>query len=405
MRCYNLLWLTLVWLACITAISADEAEDAELVQPVPVRAVAFSPDGVYLAVGYGDREMAGGLLIWNVSQQRAENRMELKPGVSSLSFSPNGKLLALSQYSQSPRLLKWPSLVPDAEFDAAIERSRDDTSFPQRGPVAFSSDSSLLAMSCEDHNVYCWDVASRSMEATLKGHRENAYTIAFSSDSRRIASAAQSGVLVWDAASGEKQVEVKHGSWLNSSVAFSPDGRWLITGGWDGSFRQWNATTGTLRSKVHGWGGVDSLVYSAPASTLAVIGTGKALALYDLSFEPPSEQLAQQIAGAMQQLDDDSYELREAASASLIKAGLFADAELARLTKESPSAEVRIRARRARQAVGQQRAALLQKHTGRTRCLALDPTGMTLATGADDGTVQLWDMAARKHLQGFLPAK
>lgn len=388
---YCLLCVAVCWLGDAFATQAEEIDEA---QPVPVRAVAFSPDGAHLAVGYGDREASGGLLIWNVAQRREDKRVELQPGVSSLSFSSDGKLLAISQYGLAPRVLKWPSLELEAEFDAA-----------RRGPVAFSPDGALLAMSCEDHNVYGWDVAKRAEKLKLEGHHENAYSISFSSDSLRIASAAENGVLVWDLASGEKQVEVKHGSWLNSSAIFSPDGRWLISGGWDGSFRQWDATTGALQCKLRGRGGVDRLIYSAPTSTLAVIGTGKALALYDLSFDAPSEELAKQIAGALQQLDDDSYEMREAASAKVVKLGMVVDADLARLTKDSPSAEVRIRARRLRQVLGEKPQAVLQEHTARTRCLALDPTGMTLASGSDDGTVQFWDLGTRKHVGGFVAAR
>jgi WD40 repeat protein len=388
-----MLCLAIAWLGCIaTAHAADEAE-AEQAAPIPVRAVAFSPDGAHLAVGYGDREIAGGLLIWNVADKRAEKRIELKPGVSSLAFSADGKHLALSQYGQAPRLLHWPSL----ELDAELEANR-------RGPVAFSPDSSLLATGCEDHNIYCWDVASRSDKLKLEGHANNAYTIAFSSDGQRLVSAAQPGVLAWDLASGKKELAVQHGSSLNSSAIFSPDGRWLLTGGWDGSVRQWDAATGMLRCKLGGWGGVDRLAYSPQASALAVIGIGNSLALYDLNFEPPSPELTAQVESALAKLDNDSYDVREAASAELVKLGLVADAELARLAKESTSTEVRIRARRARQAIGAQPQEVLQKHTGRTRCLALDPSGLILASGADDGTVQLWDLAGRKHIGGFVAA-
>jgi WD40 repeat protein len=385
----NLLALSLAVLASPALALAEETTE-----PVPVRAVAFSPDGSQLAVGFGDREVAGGLLLWRIGEKRIARVVPTKVGVSSLAFSSTRKYLAFSTYGHAPQVLSWPSLELYAELEAT-----------RRGPVAFSPDGTVLATGCEDHNVYLWDAASRMDKRSLEGHRDNAYTIAFSPDGSRLISAAQPAVQVWDVASGEKPLELKHGRSLNSSAAFSPDGSRIITGGWDGMLRIWDAASGEPRAKLHGWGGVERFVYSSKTKTLALIGTETVVGFYELSFDPPPAESVAQIEGAVKQLDDDSYDIREAASAQLVKTGLLADAELARLMKESPSAEVRIRARRARQAITSQPQTLVHEHTARTRCLALSPAGTLLASGADDGLVHLWDIAARKSVESFSPAE
>jgi WD40 repeat protein len=38
--------------------------------------------------------------------------------------------------------------------------------------------------------------------------------------------------------------------------------------------------------------------------------------------------------------------------------------------------------------------AALKGHTGNVRCLSLSPDGRTLASGSDDRTIKLWDLAS-----------
>src|SRR5262249_54742746 len=99
------------------------------------------------------------------------------------------------------------------------------------------------------------------------------------------------------------------------------------------------------------------------------------------------------------------YAVRENASAEMAKLGLRAEAELKRAATESQLAEVRIRARRARQAILAQSQATLTGHQAEVWATVFSPDGSTLASGSDDGTVRLWGISNQSEIARFVPAE
>ncbi|KAF2191876.1 WD40 repeat-like protein, partial [Zopfia rhizophila CBS 207.26] len=75
-----------------------------------------------------------------------------------------------------------------------------------RGPVysvAFSHDSARLASASHDRTVKLWDASSGECLQTLEGHRHSVYSVAFSHDSARLASASYDRTAkLWDASIG-----------------------------------------------------------------------------------------------------------------------------------------------------------------------------------------------------------
>src|SRR5262249_49161199 len=96
--------------------------------------------------------------------------------------------------------------------------------------------------------ILLWEVATRRIHATLKGHDGGVQGIAFTADGRTLASASSGpneilpGELkLWDVTTGEERAALKGHRWIVSAVAFAPDGRTLASGSWDGAIKLWYA--------------------------------------------------------------------------------------------------------------------------------------------------------------------
>jgi WD40 repeat protein len=110
-----------------------------------------------------------------------------------------------------------------------------------------------------------WEAATARELLTLKGHKSEIWSVAFSPDNQRIVTGSADGTAkVWDAATGQELLTLRqpgHGGSVDS-VAFSPDGERIVTGSGDPTFahgrvytaKVWDATTGQelLTLAMHG---------------------------------------------------------------------------------------------------------------------------------------------------------
>jgi WD40 repeat protein len=179
---------------------------------------------------------------------------------------------------------------------------------------------------------------------------------------------------------------------------FTPDGKGILTAGWDGSARLWDAQTGEERARFRGLGGLDGgLIHAGGHFMLVWAMHGRTMAWFDLDLRPPDAATQRRIDALIGQLDEDDYRTRESASAKLKALGWVTAAALAKAAKESKSAEVRIRARAVLTALRTEPRKTLKGHTGNLRAVCISKDGALLASGSEDGTVRLWDRTAGRQ--------
>jgi eukaryotic-like serine/threonine-protein kinase len=201
-----------------------------------VIALAFSPDGRFMAAGFGSlQSLSRGKLgphplkIYDVAAQRAVRLLEGHENYCpAITFSDDGSRMASASYDGTARIwdtATWKTLHvlpnPDAETEVGHRRFLD---------VAFSPAAELLATASHEGNAHVWNTRTGELAATLKGHSNGVKCVAFSPDGRTLASGSYDAtVRLWNTATWRELVRLDPETPMEfSALAFSPDGTQLL---------------------------------------------------------------------------------------------------------------------------------------------------------------------------------
>lgn len=239
-----------------------------------VSSIAFSPDGKLLANGSSD----GTVRLWDVArgiQLRSLSSIAdgLSIGVTSIAFSPDGRMLA----SLSQTTIKlW-----DVKSGSKI---RELAGHSPVNSVVFSPDGKLLASAGEDKTIKLWDVGTGSKLKEMEGHTAPVLSACFSPDGKILASAsADDSIKLWNVSNGN-QVKSFAGGSKFLSVAFSPDSKYIASWGVENSIKLWNAASGTQTHSLEGHSAkVTSVAFSPDGKFLLSGGRDSTMRLWNTS--------------------------------------------------------------------------------------------------------------------------
>jgi WD40 repeat protein/serine/threonine protein kinase len=449
-----------------------------------VKSVAFAPDGKFLAMGSID----GQVCLWNVAKREFEWRSPDSRYVEAVAISPDGTLVASANtgfqapgkpagiklrdaatgqvlYHQSAVEAGEISFAPDGSslatggsdrvvrlWDLELKkidelpgqvfpqvyldrntaagssgstvliwdlatRALRDTLKGHSGAVqslASSGDGKLLASASLDHTVKLWHLDRQSESSVLKGHESDVWSVALSPDGSTVASGSvDRTVKLWDAATGTFKLDLRGHSDDVTCVAYSPDGKTVASSGDDREIILWDTVTGEEKRRLKGHTNtVWSLAFLHGGLTLASTGEDGTVRLWSLAtgegrilVKRPNKfsclRVWQDQVLALSDWDEYVVELWD----------LHDRRQRHELRGHQGSVQAVVFVRSGRELATASRdgtvrlwdlestgpSEILTRHTARIDSLAVSPDGATLACGGGDGTVKLLDLSTRRE--------
>jgi WD40 repeat protein len=205
----------------------------------------------------------------------------------------------------------------------------------------------------------------------ITGHHSAVASVAVSPSAQQIASVAiqDNLVRVWDAASGKPTLTLEHErSTSVFTVAYCPEGKYIVSGGSDGTVHVWDASTGSSVQTLKGHSdAVTSAAFSHDGTTIVSGSTDKTVKIWDVS----SGDLLQTLKGHTDAVTCVTF----TPNGQQIASG-SADNSL-RVWDVSSG----------------KRILHLQGHNSDILSVAVSPNGRCFVAGSKDGNVSLWDAA------------
>lgn len=369
-----------------------DAATANLVREIEahragILTVAFAPDAKRIASGSSiprpGRDAHGTLKLFDSTTGKELVSLTGHEGfVNHLAFSPDGTLLASAG---SPRV---PAFGMEADrtlkiWDAVTGEELHTYSAHDGGgrAVAWSSDGRVVFSGGMDGHVKSWPARIPSAVRVLQGHAAAVLRVAFSPDGKRIASSSGQGesyqaegsrpdnsVRIWDLQSGSAVVLDDH---QNAVLAldWSRDGRFIASGGVDGTVRISDPATGATQRVIAGFNGLVRSVAFSPDGTLIGGAVRDTLMFWKVA--------------------DGSVHQRMAMDEELVTVDFSPDDEW--MMTASTSGRIILR----EWASGKDRS--FQTASGLTGAW-FSPDSTLVATGHENGTIRLWELSTGRPI-------
>lgn len=366
-----------------------------------VSSVSWSPNGKVIASASKDNSVK----IWNADGTCQKTLSEHTAGVYSVSWSPDGQKLASA--SQDKTIKLW---TREGVLLKTLIGHQDRVS-----SVSFSPNGELIASASWDKTVKLWKTDGTLLK-TLK-NSDRILGVSFSPDGQLIAAASRDNTITLWRRDGTFIKSWKAHEQAVTSVSFSPDSEIIASTSFDNTVKLWRRRDGVLVNTLRGhtnW--VLAVTFSPNGETIATASKDNTIQLWqrDGTLIETLKGHGNMVQGVS--FSRDNLTLASASADNTIKLW-YRDNRLFKALKGhtdaissvsfSPNGQViatsswdktvKLRNRRDGKLIS-----VLTRHTDAVSNSSFSPDGETIVTGSWDNTVKLWktDGTLLKTLSG-----
>ena len=179
--------------------------------------------------------------LWDIERQQSLGKLPAEGDIHRFAISPNGQILAsigdFEGFVQQNVIIELWDVKTQERIGELVGHIHSIQN------LVFDPTGRLL-VSISSGEIYIWDVASQQLVKVLSGHTP----VAFSSNGKVLAYAAFVPVVVgedeyeavlWNIESEEQMAKLVGHRGHIGAIAFSQDGKWIATGGSDGTILLW----------------------------------------------------------------------------------------------------------------------------------------------------------------------
>jgi hypothetical protein len=236
-------------------------------RPVPILALAFSPDGGKLAAsGYHE------VTVWNPTNGTLVHRINnIARQTQALAYSPDGSMLAVGGGTPG-RLGELKLVNSTTDSEARTLGVTTDCLLA----LNFSPDGKRIVAGGADNAIRLYDVATGREERHIEQHADWIIGLAFSPDGAHFASASRDKTArLFETKTGELEETYDGHSQPVFGIAFSHDGKRIFSAGRDREVHAWNIKDAKKVFEFGGAGGevlrilvADEQLFSCAADTV-----------------------------------------------------------------------------------------------------------------------------------------
>jgi len=283
--------------------------------------------------------------------------------VSSVSFSPDGELIASGSKDNKIKLWK-----KDGSWFQDLPGHKNGVH-----SISFSRDGKIIASAGADKQIKLWQrdnntgLFATTPYKTLKGHTEPVYSVSFSSDGQTIASASwDNTVKLWNIDGNLLKTLTGHKSFV-LDVSFSPNGEFIASASKDKTIKLWNKDGELLKTLTEHKKPVTSVSFSADSKMLASASTDNTIKLWSQDGE-----LINTFRGHSKSVLSVSFSLDNKTLASA------SEDNTVKLWYLDGTGRT-------------QKIETLKGHGNLVLDVGFSPDGTTLASASADNTIKIWD--------------